>query len=144
MSALTPLLNSIGEGKGGTNTIAESQLPAHTHANTVSVTTQPNFTATAASSSISGTAAIPANTFVNNVTYTPAGVDSTNQQDVTWTVSRTFVPNTTTLAVTGTAAAQVITPSRSVNVAIGITNASIGSGGIYYQPHTVVNYIIKI
>ena len=136
---------SAATKQGGSSTIAEAQLPSHTHANTVSVTTQPNFGATASVPTWSTQATTTTGVYKNFSTGTVDGGGGGNP--------RRFLTSGSTLGPTildtdnsineGVLTAPSVVVSRSANAAVGITNAAVGSGTAYWQPHTAVNYIIK-
>jgi len=104
---------------GGSTTIGTNNLPSHSHANTAvlasgTVTiTDPGHAHTLDVSTSSGGA------LGTLIIGDSAGVDS-------------GLVNSATTGITA-----------SVGTAITVTNANTGSGEAYYQPHLVVNYIIK-
>ena len=106
-------------GTGGSTTIGTNNLPSHSHANTAvlasgTVTiTDPGHAHTLDVSTSSGGA------LGTLIIGDSAGVDS-------------GLVNSATTGITA-----------SVGTAITVTNANTGSGEAYYQPHLVVNYIIK-
>ena len=111
-------------GTGGSNTIAEANLPSHSHASTAVLT--------------SGTVTItdPGHTHTVNgeEAETWEGTDS-----LTGVLESAF--NAT--AYTEPTASNTTGITASVGTAITMTNASTGSGTAYFQPFIAVNYIIK-
>ena len=111
-------------GTGGSNTIAEANLPSHSHASTAVLT--------------SGTVTItdPGHTHTVNgeEAETWEGTDL-----ITGVLESAF--NAT--AYTEPTASNTTGITASVGTAITMTNASTGSGTAYFQPFIAVNYIIK-
>lgn len=106
-------------GTGGSTTIGTNNLPSHSHANTAVLA--------------SGTVTItdPGHSHTLDVSASSGGVDGVVYVGGASGVDSTFV-NSTTTGITA-----------SVGTAITVTNANTGGGEAYYQPHLVVNYIIK-
>lgn len=111
-------------GTGGSNTIAEANLPSHSHASTAVLT--------------SGTVTItdPGHVHLQNEASTGGLLANASDSNVDYTYYHTGAGRfDTNSAVTGITA--------SVGTAITVTNASTGSGTAYFQPFIAVNYIIK-
>lgn len=103
---------------GGSTTIGTNNLPSHSHANTAVLA--------------SGTVTItdPGHEHTLDVSTSSGGINGALYLDG-GTVQNGYV-NSTTTGITAT-----------VGTAINVTNANTGGGEAYYQPHVVVNYIIK-
>lgn len=113
-------------GTGGSTTIAEANLPAHTHANTASASTTVSVSDPGHSHTINGEG------FVANVQDVLNGDGQRVLESDLSTSASTEATATATTGITATATTTVT-----------MTNASVGSGTAYYQPYLVVNYIIK-
>ena len=121
-------------GTGGSLTIAEANLPSHSH--TFSATSG----AMSANASPSHSITDPGHSHTidtsDNFTGAAVGVAEPGSFVIT-----TDEPNVVNSAVTGISiAAHDIAHTHSVS---GTTGNGSGSGTDYYQPHLVVNYIIK-
>jgi microcystin-dependent protein len=103
---------------GGSTTIGTNNLPSHSHANTAVLA--------------SGTVTItdPGHEHTLDVATSSGGINGALFLDG-GTVQTGYV-NSATTGITA-----------SVGTAITVTNANTGGGEAYYQPHLVVNYIIK-
>ena len=130
-------------GTGGSNTIAEANLPSHSHTNTAVLTsgtvtiTDPGHTHTIADHSHTNqvTTVIPAASHAhNNVSdYVAAGINGApTSTGITSISTASLSPASNTTGITA-----------SVGTAITVTNAPTGSGTAYFQPFIAVNYIIK-
>ena len=111
-------------GTGGSTTIGEANLPAHSHANTATASTTVSISDPSHSHTLAdmGTNAVD-NTGTNGFVLTGASADLQG-------------------GARGTASASTgITATASTSVTM--TNAPTGSGTAYYPPYVVVNYIIK-
>ena len=131
--------------QGGSSTIEQSQLPTHTHQNSVSVTQQPTFSGTGTSTSLSsGSARVPANTYYSTLVNTNDNFSGGSTRSAVQAAGAHTKAQSAAFSVTGTCPAQDVTvnPLNSGTI-IAISNASIGSGTAYWQPHTAVNFIIK-
>lgn len=157
-----------GVGTGST-TIAEANLPVHSHANTAAFTgtsSQPvTTTSTAHTHNVtSNVSATFAGTYVGDHAHSvyTENKNIVNAADAAWGVP-VSAPGSSYL----TANAGAHTPAGSVSVTnnavtsgamsanashdhtvtatgtVAMTNATTGSGTAYYQPHVVFNYIIK-
>lgn len=113
-------------GTGGSTTIAEANLPAHTHANTASASTTVSVSDPGHSHTINGEG------FVANVQDVLNGDGQRVLESDLSTSASTEATATATTGITATATTTVT-----------MTNASVGSGTAYYPPYLVVNYIIK-
>ena len=115
-------------GTGGSTTIAEANLPVHSHANTAVFT---GSSATASTENLEHTHGFTnadnAASNVVNVADDPGLLVSAYTVTATGGMSGNVTHNHTVTA-TGT---------------VAMTNASTGSGTAYYQPFLAVNYIIK-
>ena len=146
---------------GGSTTIATTNLPSHSHANTavlnsgtVSVT-DPGHTHTISDPGHGHTIAdhthtnqvttvIPAASHAhNNVTdYVAAGTNGASTSPTVASISTTSLSAaSTTTSISNVANTTGI--SASVGTGITVTNANTGGAEAYYQPYLVVNYIIK-
>ena len=105
-------------GTGGSTTIGTNNLPSHSHANTAVLA--------------SGTVTItdPGHAHTLDISTTSGGINGALYLD--GGTAETGYVNTATTGI-----------SASVGTAITVTNANTGGGEAYYQPHVVVNYIIK-
>jgi microcystin-dependent protein len=113
-------------GTGGSTTIAEANLPVHSHANTAAFT----------GSSVNTGSTDPSHTHTYNEPAFSTRSLQTGSVSITLS-SGTFTPNTST----NSSAAHTHTVTAAGTVAM--TNASTGSGTAYFQPFIAVNYIIK-
>ena len=109
-------------GTGGSTTIGTNNLPSHSHANTAVLA--------------SGTVTItdPGHTHTIN------GEEALSGLDFTGAVINSDGPGNAYTEATASATTGI---SGTVGTAITVTNANTGGGEAYYQPHVVVNYIIK-
>lgn len=107
-------------GTGGSTTIAEANLPAHTHANTATASTTVSITDPGHTHTIDDITEVQSETpeaaLVTGGTFT----------------ATTGAVNSSTTGITATASTTVT-----------MSNASVGSGTAYFQPFVAVNYIIK-
>jgi hypothetical protein len=148
VSSLTALLNSTGEGKGGTSIIDVAQIPGHTHPVTDGITLTKsggvseniNFNYAGTTTSVSTARNLSFSLSINANDNASAfdggsrgGMVPTDSYPVSGSI--TFPGMTRTGGITDT-----ITYVKSGSVTVNSQNASQTS---YYQPHTVVNYIIK-
>lgn len=111
---------------GGSTTIAEGNLPSHSHANTATAST------TVTISDPQHTHTINGEGLVANV---QDALNGDGQRVLESDLSTSASTEATASAATG------ITATASTTVTM--SNASTGSGTAYYQPYLVVNYIIK-
>ena len=157
-------------GTGGSITIAEAMLPAHTHTNTTSFTGTLNQPVT--TTSTAHTHSVTSN--VDNIVFTGVPVadhshvlntenkNIVNGADAAWGVPIASTWNsynsgsagghtpagTVTLtnnAVTSGAMSANASHDHTITAtgSVGVTIATTGSGTAYYQPFLAVNYIIK-
>ena len=146
---------------GGSTTIATTNLPSHSHANTavlnsgtVSITDpghSHSITDTGHGHTIADhthtnqvTTVIPAASHAhNNVTdYVAAGTNGASTSPTVASISTTSLSAaSTTTGISNVAATTGI--SGSVGTGITVTNANTGGAEAYFQPYLVVNYIIK-
>jgi microcystin-dependent protein len=135
---------------GGSTTIAEGNLPAHSHANT-------------ASASSTSTTSITDPQHSHTITVSGAGTHNhtfQNADNAVYNVIDDFndaagllVSGYTTTNVAGdgshshtgssNSVSTGITASTTTTTTVTMTNAQTGSGTAYYQPYLVVNFIIK-
>jgi microcystin-dependent protein len=113
-------------GTGGSTTIAEANLPVHSHANTAAFT----------GSSVNTGSTDPSHTH----TYDAPVLATVNLQLGSAGITRALSTSTTNTS-TNSSAAHTHTVTAAGTVAM--TNATTGSGTAYYQPFLAVNYIIK-
>ena len=106
-------------GTGGSTTISEANLPAHSHANTATAST---------SVSISD----PGHTHTYGTLKATGLIGGAGTTRVVIETAETQTTNSSTTGITA-----------SGSTSVTMSNASTGSGTAYYQPHLVVNYIIK-
>ena len=146
---------------GGSTTIATTNLPSHSHANTavlnsgtVSIT-DPGHTHTISDPGHGHT--IADHTHTNQVTYiSPAAAhahDNISDYVAAGTNGASTSPTVASISTTSLSAASTTTGisnvsnttgiSASVGTGITVTNANTGGAEAYYQPYLVVNYIIK-
>jgi microcystin-dependent protein len=106
-------------GTGGSTTIGTNNLPSHSHANTAVLA--------------SGTVTItdPGHAHTLDASTTSGGIPGVFFSNDGGTAQTGYV-NTATTGI-----------SATVGTSITVTNANTGGGDAYYQPHLVVNYIIK-
>jgi microcystin-dependent protein len=107
---------------GGSTTIGTNNLPSHSHANTAVLA--------------SGTVTITDPGHVHTIN----GQEALSGLDFTGAMIDSDSPGS---AYTESTASAVTGISATVGTAITMTNANTGGGEAYYQPHVVVNYIIK-
>jgi microcystin-dependent protein len=148
-------------GTGGSTTIATTNLPSHSHANTavlnsgtVSIT-DPGHTHTITDPGHGHT--IADHTHTNQVTYiSPAASHAHNNISdyvAAGTNGASTSPTVASISTTSLSAASNTTGisavsnttgiSASVGTGITVTNANTGGAEAYFQPYLVVNYIIK-
>lgn len=143
--------NLAATGGAETHTLTTAQLPAHTHANTVSSSS--NTASTGITVSDSGhahnispnphnhkytSALIPQDQSAKTGQNYPGDVALYPTQDGGTTTSTTLTIST------GTAELSVTDPNHSHTISTTITNAAVGSGSSHenMQPFIVMNYII--
>lgn len=116
-------------GTGGSTTIAEGNLPSHTH----------TFSATTASS----TTGISLSTTGSHV-HVINGVEALTGLDTVGDILQGGAGGSAYTEDTGSAGSHThtVTDSGHTHTLSG-TTGSVGSGTAYYQPYLVVNYIIK-
>jgi microcystin-dependent protein len=107
---------------GGSTTIGTNNLPSHSHANTAVLA--------------SGTVTITDPGHVHTIN----GQEALSGLDFTGAVIDSDSPGS---AYTESTASAVTGISGTVGTAITMTNANTGGAEAYFQPHVVVNYIIK-
>jgi microcystin-dependent protein len=146
-------------GTGGSTTIATTNLPSHSHANTailnsgtVSITdpghghtiTDPGHGHTIADHTHTNQVTVSASSGAhNNVTdYVAAGTNGASTSPTVTSISTTSLSaasNTTGISTVSNTTGI----SGSVGTGITVTNQPTGSGTAYFQPFIAVNYIIK-
>jgi microcystin-dependent protein len=112
-------------GTGGTTTIATTNLPAHSHANTAVLT--------------SGTVTITDPGHVHTINGEAVQAASLNDNPI-------YVINADGQGMgsyTESTASNTTGISGTVGTGITVTNANTGGAEAYFQPYLVVNYIIK-
>jgi microcystin-dependent protein len=107
---------------GGSTTIGTNNLPSHSHANTAVLA--------------SGTVTITDPGHVHTIN----GQEALSGLDFTGAMIDSDSPGS---AYTESTASAVTGISATVGTAITMTNANTGGAEAYFQPHVVVNYIIK-
>ena len=122
-------------GTGGSTTIAEANLPSHTHS--FSATTG----AMSANATLSHSITDPGHTHTINGEEALSGLDTIiNVVDSPNDPSPTAVTEATASNTTGISIAN---HDVSHTHTVSGTTGAVGSGTAYYQPHLVVNFIIK-
>jgi microcystin-dependent protein len=148
-------------GTGGSTTIATTNLPSHSHANTavlnsgtVSIT-DPGHTHTITDPGHGHT--IADHTHTNQVTYISPAASHAHDNIADYVAAGTNAastsPTVASISTTSLSAASTTTGisnvsnttgiSGSVGTGITVTNANTGGAEAYFQPYLVVNYIIK-
>ena len=110
---------------GGSTTISEANLPAHTHANTATASTS-----VTVNSGGAHTHTVNGHEILTGLDTIAVGLQAPNDPSpVAYTED--------------TASAGSHTHTATATTTVTMSNASVGSGTAYYQPHVVVNFIIK-
>lgn len=147
-------VDALGE-IGGSVTILEANLPAHTHANTATASTTVTLTAAGSHAHTASSASDGAHEHDINTTYVnPASTHAHNNlYDYVseGTNGATTQMNTNSIQSSGSHNHAITVDSvgdhnhsASASTSVSLTNAAIGSGTDYYQPFIVVNYIIRV
>ena len=146
-------------GTGGSTTIATTNLPSHSHANTAVLNSGTvSITDTGHTHTITDTGhghTIADHTHTNQVTVSASSGAHNNVTDfvAAGTNGASTSPTVTSISTTSLSAASTTTGisnvaattgiSGSVGTGITVTNANTGGAEAYFQPYLVVNYIIK-
>jgi len=145
-SSIVGIGTSVVNASGGSSTIAETQLPGHTHPATLSATTTAS-TITVSDNRTWKTTSIPctisggATAIYAWINATGGGnVNSVRTDGVTTTPITITAPQTTVVS-TGSITASASVPTTTGTVTVGNQSTTVGAS--YWQPHTAVNYIIK-
>ncbi len=124
-------------GTGGSTTIAEGNLPSHTH----------TFSATSGAMSANSTLthSITDNGHSHNINGSTTANENSINGDTTIDVNSDWplASNTTEATATATTGISIASHTVSHTHDVSGTTGATGSGTAYYQPYLVVNYIIK-
>jgi microcystin-dependent protein len=138
-------------GTGGSVTIGINNLPAHSHANTAALNSgtvsisDPGHGHTGTVDSAGShshpqeveSTSVTGESHSHGISGTAGGTDGSNTEGNDQTGQAGAHQHTFTTTSVGTGI------TASVGTGITVTNAQTGGGEAYYQPHLVVNYIIK-
>jgi len=121
-------------GTGGSTTIAEGNLPSHTH------------TFSATSGAMSANATLSHSITDSGHSHTINGIDALTGLDTVGQILQGGAGGSAYTESTATATTGISISSHDVShthTVSGTTGSGSGSGTAYYQPYLVVNYIIK-